>query len=200
VFFDIVLKETAKGRDDKGASSVKGRPDQGGEDESIKRLKERLDSLELKWDLLLQEIRGGKSSLPKVEKGEAERPARELEPDDQRERLARKLRDIIQAMEQKPGVTPQDVNGKGIPPEVLSHIYQAQKFFYGNQYKAALKELDRSLELGETALALALKGTVHIAIKEKSEALKAWRRALELDPTMVDVQNAIKFYEGETPK
>lgn len=121
--------------------------------------------------------------------------SKDPELDEQQDELSKKLKDMIDALEHKEEPPPKTRDGQGVPPDALGHIYQAQKFVYAKNFKAALKEVERSLELGETAVALALKGTIHISLSERDQALKAWRRALELDATMIDVQKALKYYE-----
>lgn len=145
---------------------------------------------------------GGREPSPGKGAGKAQ-SAREAEAEAAREQLANKLKNMLETMEDKAGPqSPEGTKGsaKGVNPEVLSHIYQAQKAYYAKNYKTALKAVEKSLELDETALALALKGTIHIATGERSDAIKAWRRALELDPAMSDVEEALKYYESREKK
>lgn len=233
VFYDIMLKEVKPVSKDGKPVAIKGGLET---DDSLRRLKERVESLEIKLDLMLEELRRGNQSpdlnqappkrAPQQEPSELPRdprdsrdprdtretrvretrdPLREaidsLEAQKQQEELSARLQQMVDSLEQKKVEPPRDrTTGKTVPQEALSHIYQAQRFFYSKNYRASLKEIDRSLEQGETPLAFALKGSAHITLGEKTEALQAWQRALELDPTMTDVQNAMRFYGGTPPK
>lgn len=88
-------------------------------------------------------------------------------------------------------------NVKRIPLAALNHLYRAQRHYGSKSYRAALAEVEKSLELGKTPLGYALQGTIFIALNRTKEAIAAWKKALDLDPTMGEVEAAIKQYEEE---
>lgn len=116
--------------------------------------------------------------------------------------MEEQLRAMIRSLEQRR--TTEESAGPGqpgerpgaLPPEVVDHLYKAQKFYYGKNYRAALAEVQKSLDLGETAIARALHGTISLALDSRETAIASWKRALEMDPTMTEVEAILKYYEG----
>lgn len=67
---------------------------------------------------------------------------------------------------------------------VLSKFRQAQDLFYLEEYTEALRLLNETLEIAETADAYALKGTIHFMRGNQSATRENWNRAVELDPDL----------------
>mgnify|MGYP001319011463 CR=1 FL=1 len=67
---------------------------------------------------------------------------------------------------------------------VLSKFRQAQDLFYLEEYTEALRLLNETLEIAETADAYALKGTIHFMRGNQSATRENWNRAVELNPDL----------------
>ena len=82
-----------------------------------------------------------------------------------------------------------------IDKNAVDSLYKAQKLFYAKKYNSALAEINRSLKKQETALGYAIQGSLYYTLNEKDLAVESWRNALELDPDMEDVRQALSRYE-----
>ena len=65
---------------------------------------------------------------------------------------------------------------------LLSGYRKAQDLFYLGEYRDALEEVDKTLEIQETADAFALKGTIFFMLDNITAARANWNRAVQLDP------------------
>ena len=65
---------------------------------------------------------------------------------------------------------------------LLSGYRKAQDLFYLGEYRDALTEVDKTLEIQETADAFALKGTIFFMLDNITAARANWNRAVQLDP------------------
>lgn len=83
---------------------------------------------------------------------------------------------------------------KEIPKEVLDDLYLAQKLFYKKQYREALKVVQRSLSKQETAIGCSIEGSLYFVLGDIDAAISSWNRALELDPNLDDVREALYRY------
>ncbi|MFH1416430.1 MAG: tetratricopeptide repeat protein [Elusimicrobiota bacterium] len=77
----------------------------------------------------------------------------------------------------------------------MKELHKAQKLFYAKRYDAALKRVGKSLASHETALAYALEGSILITMGDRDSAIEAWKTALELDPELDEVEEALDKYK-----
>lgn len=68
--------------------------------------------------------------------------------------------------------------------EVLSKFRKAQDLFYLDEYTEALRLLNETLELAETADAYALKGTIHFMMGNRSATRENWNKAVQINPDL----------------
>ncbi len=68
--------------------------------------------------------------------------------------------------------------------EVLSKFRKAQDLFYLDEYTEALRLLNETLEIAETADAYALKGTIHFMMGNKSATRENWNKAVQINPDL----------------
>lgn len=68
--------------------------------------------------------------------------------------------------------------------EVLSKFRKAQDLFYLDEYTEALKLLNETLEIAETADSYALKGTIHFMMGNKSATRENWNKAVQINPDL----------------
>lgn len=68
--------------------------------------------------------------------------------------------------------------------EVLSKFRQAQDLFYLDEYTEALRLLNETLEIAETADAYALKGTIHFMMGNSNATRQNWNRAVQINPDL----------------
>lgn len=63
------------------------------------------------------------------------------------------------------------------------HILYAQTYFYEGNYDRAISEVNQAIKLNpQSAVAFALKGSIHYKINEINKARIAWKSALDIDP------------------
>lgn len=67
---------------------------------------------------------------------------------------------------------------------LLSSYRKAQDLFYLAEYRSALEEVDKTLEIQETADAYALKGTIFFMLENISAARANWNKAVQMDPNI----------------
>jgi len=67
---------------------------------------------------------------------------------------------------------------------LLSSYRKAQDLFYLGEYREALEEVDKTLEIQETADAYALKGTIFFMMENPTAARANWNRAVQMDPNI----------------
>ncbi|MEX0721405.1 MAG: hypothetical protein WD059_12105 [Balneolaceae bacterium] len=67
---------------------------------------------------------------------------------------------------------------------VLAKFRQAQDLFYLDEYSEALRLLNETLEIAETADAYALKGTIHFMMGNRNATHENWNRAVRLNPDL----------------
>lgn len=67
---------------------------------------------------------------------------------------------------------------------LLSSYRKAQDLFYLGEYRDALAEVDKTLEIQETADAYALKGTIFFMMENPTAARANWNRAVQMDPNI----------------
>ena len=67
---------------------------------------------------------------------------------------------------------------------LLSSFRKAQDQFYLGEYRNALQEIDKTLEIQETADAYALKGTIFFMLENTTAAKANWNKAVIMDPNI----------------
>jgi tetratricopeptide (TPR) repeat protein len=67
---------------------------------------------------------------------------------------------------------------------LLSSYRKAQDLFYLGEYRDALAEVDKTLEIQETADAYALKGTIFFMMENPTAARANWNKAVQMDPNI----------------
>lgn len=67
---------------------------------------------------------------------------------------------------------------------LLSSYRKAQDLFYLGEYRQALEEVDKTIEIQETADAYALKGTIFFMLENITAAQANWSRAVQMDPNI----------------
>lgn len=94
------------------------------------------------------------------------------------------------------GMTPQEkdsiivqdstmIENRAIDIQTLLASYRkAQDLFYLEEYREALEEVDKTLEIQETADAYALKGTIFFMLENITAARANWNRAVQMDPNI----------------
>lgn len=80
--------------------------------------------------------------------------------------------------------------------EIISDINLAQKLFYEKRYNEALKVLQASLQKKPSATAYALGGSIYYVNGDIDEAVKAWARALKINPDLQEVKELIMRYKN----
>ncbi|WP_020403676.1 tetratricopeptide repeat protein [Gracilimonas tropica] len=91
--------------------------------------------------------------------------------------------------------------------EVLSKFRKAQDLFYLEEYTEALRLLNETLEVAETADAYALKGTIHFMMGNQNATRENWNLAVQINPDLPipsipeleTIINDIKLEEGIEP-
>jgi tetratricopeptide (TPR) repeat protein len=110
-----------------------------------------------------------------------------LSPSD-KEELMKYIETSIKSLEKKQDVT------QTVPKDVLDDLFAAQKLFYKKRYNEALKMVQRSLAKQETAIGYSIEGSLYFVLGDIESAISSWNRALELDPNMDDVREALYRY------
>lgn len=67
---------------------------------------------------------------------------------------------------------------------VLSKFRKAQDLFYLEEYTEALRLLNETLEIAETADAYALKGTIHFMMGNRNATRENWNLAVQINPDL----------------
>jgi tetratricopeptide (TPR) repeat protein len=110
-----------------------------------------------------------------------------LSPSD-KEELMKYIETSIKSLEKKQDVT------QTIPKDVLDDLFAAQKLFYKKRYNEALSMVQRSLAKQETAIGYSIEGSIYFMLGDIEAAISSWNKALELDPNMDDVREALYRY------
>ena len=67
---------------------------------------------------------------------------------------------------------------------LLTSYRKAQDLFYLGEYRQALEEVDKTLDIQETADAYALKGTIFFMLENITAARANWNRAVQMNPNI----------------
>lgn len=68
--------------------------------------------------------------------------------------------------------------------KLLGAYRKAQDLFYLGEYRQALAEVDKTIQIQETADAYALKGTIFFMLENITAARANWTKAVQMDPNM----------------
>lgn len=68
--------------------------------------------------------------------------------------------------------------------KLLAGYRKAQDLFYLGEYRQALAEVDKTIQIQETADAYALKGTIFFMLENVTAARANWTKAVQMDPNM----------------
>lgn len=72
-------------------------------------------------------------------------------------------------------------------------LMDAQSLFYREDYNKALDTIDTSIELApDNPHAHALRGSILYKLQKTQDAVYAWQKALEIEPTLTDVITTLK--------
>jgi Tfp pilus assembly protein PilF len=75
----------------------------------------------------------------------------------------------------------------------LKHLSRSLRFFYQNDYREALQEVDAAIELNSNlALAYARRGSIYYKLGDIDRATINWNLALRIDPEYDDVRNILR--------
>ncbi|MDW8055155.1 MAG: tetratricopeptide repeat protein [Elusimicrobiota bacterium] len=107
---------------------------------------------------------------------------------DEKEELMKHIETSLKSLQKKQDVTQE------IPKDVLDDLFTAQRLFYKKRYTEALKVVQRSLAKQETAIGYSIEGSLYFVIGDIDAAVSSWNKALELDPNMEDVREALYKY------
>lgn len=76
------------------------------------------------------------------------------------------------------------------------HILYAQTYFYEGAYDRAVSEVNQAIKLNKkSAVAYALKGSIHYKLNEINKAKVAWKTALDIDPGIDNVRYMLEKLE-----
>ena len=115
-------------------------------------------------------------------------------PDSEEELDQEEIADEEPDTEPESGQTEKDKNNlKEDVASVTRHILYAQTYVYEKKYERALFEVQEALKVvPDSAIALALQGTVQFKLDNKSAARSSWKAALAIDPTLENVRENLK--------
>ncbi len=75
----------------------------------------------------------------------------------------------------------------------MRHLSKSLRLFYEQEYKEALKEANRAIELNpELAIAYARKGSIYFKLGDQQRATINWNIALKLDPEYSEVRDMLQ--------
>lgn len=76
--------------------------------------------------------------------------------------------------------------------ESTKFVVAAQSLFYKKEYNKALDEVKKAIDLApSSSQAHALKGSIYYKMGLKKDAEVSWKKALEIDPNMAQVQESL---------
>ena len=75
----------------------------------------------------------------------------------------------------------------------LKHLSKSLRYFYVNDYRSALQEVEAAIELNSNlALAYARRGSIYYKLGDIDRATINWNLALKIDPEYDDVRNILR--------
>ena len=76
---------------------------------------------------------------------------------------------------------------------ILRHISRSLRYFYEEEYRKALGEIDLAIELNPNiALAYARRGSIYYRLGDFQRATMNWNIALKLDPEFTEIQDLLR--------
>ncbi|MGB3340548.1 MAG: tetratricopeptide repeat protein [bacterium] len=82
-----------------------------------------------------------------------------------------------------------DEQEKRMKKEGLDHFDRATLYYYRGNYELAVNEINKSLEIEETAEYLNLKGLLLTELGKFNESKKIYKKALEIEPNLAEIHN-----------
>jgi hypothetical protein len=76
---------------------------------------------------------------------------------------------------------------------IMRHISRSLRYFYGEEYREALREIDKAIEVNPNiALAYARRGSIYYRLGDFQRATMNWNIALKLDPEFTEIQDLLR--------
>jgi tetratricopeptide (TPR) repeat protein len=76
---------------------------------------------------------------------------------------------------------------------IMRHISRALRYFYAEEYREALTEIDKAIEVNPNiALAYARRGSIYYRLGDFQRATMNWNIALKLDPEFTEIQDLLR--------
>ena len=76
---------------------------------------------------------------------------------------------------------------------IMRHISRALRYFYADDYREALREIDRAIKVNPNiALAYARRGSIYYRLGDFQRATMNWNIALKLDPEFTEIQYLLR--------
>ena len=87
---------------------------------------------------------------------------------------------------------------QSITNRVARHLTRCLRYFYQEEYRDALAEIDKAIDLNPNiALAYARKGSIYYKLGDFQRASMNWNIALKLDPEFKEIQELLLAYKEE---
>jgi len=87
---------------------------------------------------------------------------------------------------------------QSITNRVARHLTRCLRYFYDEEYKDALLEIDKAIDLNPNiALAYARRGSIYYKLGDFQRATMNWNIALKLDPEFEEIQELLLAYKEE---
>ena len=76
---------------------------------------------------------------------------------------------------------------------IMRHISRALRYFYAEDYREALVEIDKAIEVNPNiSLAYARRGSIYYRLGDFQRATMNWNIALKLDPEFTEIQDLLQ--------
>ena len=76
---------------------------------------------------------------------------------------------------------------------IMRHISRALRYFYAEEFREALTEIDKAIEVNPNiALAYARRGSIYYRLGDFQRATMNWNIALKLDPEFTEIQDLLR--------
>ena len=87
---------------------------------------------------------------------------------------------------------------QSITNRVARHLTRCLRYFYQEEYRDALVEIDKAIDLNPNiALAYARRGSIYYKLGDFDRATMNWNIALKLDPEFEEIQELLLAYKEE---
>ncbi len=111
---------------------------------------------------------------------------------DRQEMLSEYTKTILEHTKEyfvKEEVRYKDEQAKRMKREGLDHFDRATLYYYRGNYELAVNEINKALEIEETAEYLNLKGLLLTQLGQFKESKKIYKKALDLEPNLAEIHN-----------